>query len=185
MANQAQCYAQSMFVPYLIWSLEVLLGLRPLCYVTALIAVGVIASVLRQKPFGREIWKRKYHIAIVQFGCYPATLLVAAFGAVSGPEPNKWSFRATYALAFISLGMGVYWIWQMKGLRWFAVSVLRDGPFRGHAEKLMFQDDHRAVIADRGDCQSLGVIGGGGNNNFETGNMREHGVKRLGMLPVT
>jgi hypothetical protein len=65
---------------------------------------------LHPEPFGREIWKRRYRIAILQFVCYPATLVVAATGAGNGSEPTQWGFRATYALALLSLGIGIYWV---------------------------------------------------------------------------
>jgi ABC-type dipeptide/oligopeptide/nickel transport system permease component len=112
-----------MFGPYLLWSLQFLVY-PPFCFITLAIAVDLLASVFIQKPFGQEIWKRKYSLAILQFACFPATLLVAAFGAVSGPEPNNWGLRAVDALAFISLGVGIYWIGLMKGLRWYAISVV-------------------------------------------------------------
>ena len=95
-----------------------------MCFITLAVFGNLVVSRLIQKPFGRDVWKRKYYIAIVQLVCYPATLLVAACGAVDGPEPNAWGFRATYALAIISFGVGIYWVWLMKGIRWFAVSVV-------------------------------------------------------------
>jgi hypothetical protein len=111
-----------MFVPYLWWSLEFLFY-PPFLFVTLVIALGLLVSILIQKPFGQEIWKGRYPFAALQFVCFPATLLVAALGAVNGPEPNNWGLRATDAIAIISLGVGIYWIWLMKGLRRFAISV--------------------------------------------------------------
>jgi hypothetical protein len=115
---------RGMFMRYLWWSVEILFYLPPFCFVTPFIVVGVVVSIFIQKPFGREIWNRRYPIAILQFACYPATLLVAAIGAVNGPEPSQWGFRATYALALLSLGIGIYWVCLMRELRWYATSVV-------------------------------------------------------------
>ena len=112
-----------MFVPYLIWSLELLVRLPPFCFISLGVAGNLVASIVIQKPFSREIWRGRYRIAVLQFVCYLATLLVAAFGEVSGPEPNEWGFRANYALALISIGLGIYWIWLIKDWRWFAISL--------------------------------------------------------------
>src|SRR4029077_14037063 len=109
-SGNSQCYLSCMFVPYLWWSIEILFYLPPFCFITPVMIAGLAASTFIQKPFGREIWKRRYRIAILQFVCYPATLLVAATGAGNGPEPTQWCFRATYALAPLSLGIGIYWV---------------------------------------------------------------------------
>src|SRR5207245_3996247 len=54
--------------------------------------------------------------------------------------------------------------------------------FCAQAQKLVFEDDHRPIVANRGSRQSFGVIGSRRNDHFETGNMSQDGIQCLGML---
>lgn len=112
---------------YLRWSLE-FLYMPPFAYGTLLLGLSFIASVMRQRPFSKPIRKRTYWIVVLQFLFFPATLAVAVLGRVDWeqphfPGPNKWGLRAEDVFAVVSLIVSIYWVWRMKGLRWFAVSL--------------------------------------------------------------
>ncbi|HTZ74914.1 MAG TPA: hypothetical protein VMB47_13410 [Candidatus Aquilonibacter sp.] len=73
--------------------------------------------------------KRTYPIAIVQFFAFPVTLAVAVVGAVDWqqphfPGPNHRALLTEDALLLFSLALGSYWTWKMKGVRWFAISLV-------------------------------------------------------------
>jgi hypothetical protein len=111
---------------YLRWSFEFLYE-PPFAYGTLLLVLNAVASGVCQKPFGKPIWKQIYSIIIVQFLFFPTTLAVAALGYVDWtenpfPEPNYWGLRVEDAFAIGSFVLGIYWVWRMKGLRWFAAS---------------------------------------------------------------
>jgi len=115
------------FWTYLLWSLE-FLYVPPLAYGTLLLGLSFIASVIRQRPFSKPIWKTNYSIVLLQFLFFPATLAVAVLGRVDWqqvpfPGPNAWGLRAEYVFALGSLIVGGYCVWRMKGLRWFALSL--------------------------------------------------------------
>ncbi len=110
------------FCRHLLWSLEILYY-PPFVLATLVIIGSIVASVLIQRPFAKEVWKQRYSVVFVQFLCFPAVIAVAATGRVDGPEPNDWGLRAADLLSLISLGLGIYWIWIMKGLPWYATSV--------------------------------------------------------------
>jgi hypothetical protein len=117
----------STFWHYTLWSLE-FLYYPPYCYGTLAIVVSLVTSVAVQHPFRKEVWKRTFSLVIVQSLCFPATIAVAAIGYVDWqvpnfPGPNNWGLRAADLLGLLSLGLGVYWVWKMKGLRWYAVSL--------------------------------------------------------------
>jgi hypothetical protein len=117
----------SAFCTYFLWSLE-FLYVPPFAYGTLLIGLSFIASVIRQRPFLKPIWKKTYYIVVLQFLLFPATLAVAVLGRVDWqhvpfPGPNKWGLRAEDVLALGSLIASGYWVWSMKGLRWFAFSL--------------------------------------------------------------
>jgi hypothetical protein len=112
---------------YLVWSLE-FLYMPPFAYGTLLLVLIFIASVIRQRPLSKPTWQQTYFIVVLQFLFFPATLVVAVLGRVDWqqphfPGPNKWGLRAEDAFALGSLIVSIYWVWRMKGLRWFAVSL--------------------------------------------------------------
>jgi hypothetical protein len=112
---------------YLRWSLEFLYT-PPFVYGSLLLGISSIASVIFQRPFSKPIWKRTYSIAVLQFLFFPATLAVAVLGRVDWqqphfPGPNKWGLRAEDVFALGSLIVSAYWVWKLKGLRWFALSL--------------------------------------------------------------
>jgi hypothetical protein len=116
------------FWTYLRWSLEFLYA-PPFVYGTLLFGLSLIASVIRQRPFHKPIWKQTYAIVVLQFLFFPAVLTLAVLGRVDWqqphfPGPNYWALRAEDLIDFGSLILGGYWVWRMKGLRWFALSLV-------------------------------------------------------------
>jgi hypothetical protein len=116
------------FWTYLHWSIEFLYE-PPFAYITVLLGLNFIASVTRQRPFKKPAWRQTSSIVVVQFLFFPASLAVAVLGLVDWqqphfPGPNYWGLRAEDLFDLGSLSLGVYWVWKMKGLRWFASSVV-------------------------------------------------------------
>jgi hypothetical protein len=112
---------------YLRWSLEFLYT-PPFAYGTLSLGLIFIGSVICQRPFSKPIWQQTYFIVVLQFLFFPATLAMAVLGRVDWqqphfPGPNKWGLRAEDVFALGSLIVNIYWVWRMKGLRWFAVSL--------------------------------------------------------------
>jgi hypothetical protein len=117
----------STFQTYFLWSVEFLV-VPPYRYITLFVAINLAASIIKQRPFKRSNWVRTVRFPAIVFLCFIATIAVAAGGYVSVnhisiAEPNHWGLRACHLLAFMSFGAGTYWIYRLKGLRWFAVSV--------------------------------------------------------------
>jgi len=60
---------------------------------------------------------------------FPAKVAVGVlFPAVSAVRPhlkeNVFGHRLLDALFYLSLAMSAFWVWRMRGLRWFAASLL-------------------------------------------------------------
>jgi hypothetical protein len=90
--------------------------------------LSLVAPAIRQRPFQKPIWKQTYAIVVLQLLFFPAVLTIAVLGRVDGqqphfPGPNYWGLRAEALIDFGSLILGSYWVWRMKGLRWFASSL--------------------------------------------------------------
>ncbi len=117
------------FWTYLTWSVQFLL-LRhpPFLALTVLLIASLIVAALCQSTFRSNAWKRSYWIAIAQLVCVPATIAVGAIGFVDiqqvpFPGPNRLGLRINDFLFIVSLGLGTYWTWKMRGQRWFAMSL--------------------------------------------------------------
>jgi hypothetical protein len=109
------------------WSLDFLF-IPPLVYGTLLLGLNFVGSVFLQRPFSKPLWRTNYSIAVLQFWFFPATLAIAVLGRVDSqgvhlPGPNKLGLGAEYVIAIGSVIIGGYWVWMMKGLRWFALSL--------------------------------------------------------------
>ncbi len=110
-----------------LWSFEALLLPRPL------IALAICSSSLAlafalQLPFRREVWRPSHWLVFTQLLFFPATITVGvlfpAGGIMPKPVPNVAGRWCLDALWYLSLVMGCVWVYRMKGLRWFAGSLV-------------------------------------------------------------
>jgi hypothetical protein len=89
--------------------------------------VGVTALCIPRPPGKLGLWKSSYWLVFTQLLFYPAVLVVAAFGAHSQPrmhEPSQTASLCADLLFFLSLGLGIFWVVWMKGLRWLAFGLM-------------------------------------------------------------
>jgi hypothetical protein len=100
-------------------------------YVFLLAAVSFIGAWVKQQPFRRHLWKRHHWLALTQFLFIVAATFVGEFwpaGSVRGPDsapvPNPTGNVLLDVVAFGSLASGLFWVWNMKGFRWWAVSLI-------------------------------------------------------------
>ena len=121
-------YTQTFFT-FAGWGLEALL-LPPLLAAAVLAGVSVVWAGYKQKPMRSGLWKRYHWLT--------ATHLVFFFAAVAvgviwqNPQTNPtlphvasrvgrmWLDIVTYA----SLASCLFWVWRMRGFRWFATSLM-------------------------------------------------------------
>jgi hypothetical protein len=91
-----------------------------------LLTLGLMASFFLQKPFEAGRWKRYYWLVLTQFLFLPATAALGVVYRVSTdptqPRPTvnpigDWGINILFLL---SLALNVFWVYRMKGVRWFA-----------------------------------------------------------------
>jgi uncharacterized transporter YbjL len=73
--------------------------------------------------------KAVYSLLFVNFLFIPITVAIGIFGAIDPakvphPGPNTLAVGANNGLFFASFVLGIYWMYRMKGLPWFAAAVL-------------------------------------------------------------
>lgn len=117
------------WIRFCVWSLEFMM-LPPFCFVLIAAAVSLTWAGLTQQPFRAGRWK-PYHSLVLSHGLFfLAAMAVGVFGAnpVTNPGiphlPGSAAGHCLDAVIFGSIVSCVFWIWRMKGFRWFAASLL-------------------------------------------------------------
>jgi len=107
------------------WALDVPFS-RPFNFVFLLAAISFIVSALVQRPFRRHLFKLHHSLVLTQCLFFPAAIAVGVFWAnpLADPAIAHHGTPLIYAVALGSLASCVFWIWRMKGFRWFAVSLM-------------------------------------------------------------
>ena len=116
------------FWRYFQWSLE-FLYVWPMWLVTLALIANIGAAMIQKWPFHPDRWKRAYSLILGNLLFIPITVAIGVLGAidpgqVARPEPNTLAVWASNCLFVAFFVLGVYWIYRMKELRWFASAVL-------------------------------------------------------------
>jgi hypothetical protein len=111
------------------WAFEMLL-LPPCGVVFILSAISLIWAAIKQRPFKMRLWRPYHWMVLTQALFFVAAIAVGVLGAnpIANPTlPHPPVPAAPYALGTVScasIALAGFWIWQMKGFRWFAASLL-------------------------------------------------------------
>jgi hypothetical protein len=120
------------FWPCFLWLLKMcveIVWLPIIGWPILLSALGFVIVTTWKRPIGSASWNKSYWLVLSQFLFIPAVAAVGAlYGWDNGPIPRlkvdqigNW---ATETLFFVSLALGLFWIYRMKGLRLFAFFVV-------------------------------------------------------------
>jgi hypothetical protein len=109
------------------WSFGALL-LPPMLLAMTICSLSLALAFAWQLPFRREVWRASYWLAFTQFLFFPAIItvgvLLPAGGIMPKPVPNMIGRWCLEALWYLSLALGCLWVYRMKKLRWFAISLV-------------------------------------------------------------
>jgi hypothetical protein len=89
----------------------------------AMIVAGVI--FWWHKPYRKGLWKHSYWLVFTQIIFYPAIMAAGLFFQLEPPFYVRNSTRQTTGfwitdcLFFISLALSIFWVWKIKGFRWY------------------------------------------------------------------
>jgi hypothetical protein len=115
------------FAVYSTWSIEALI-IPPVLILLIPLSVSIGLASFRQKPWRSDTWHWSYWFALSQLLFFPMTIAVGVlFPAISSwpsPQANAAGERWLNFTFYGSLATGVYWIYRMKGFRWFAASLI-------------------------------------------------------------
>ena len=110
-----------------VWSLESLLYLPPLLVLVSLSSVSTALAFRRQRPFQSPLWKKSHWFVLTQLLFFPVLISIGVLFPGSGPSFYHAVSTATRVhglLGWLSLALAAFWVYRMKGFRWFAVSVV-------------------------------------------------------------
>jgi hypothetical protein len=112
------------------WALEFML-LPPVCIVFGLMAATLTWAGQKERPFQTRLWK-PYHwlvfthllffVAAIVLGVLCAMPVADYFSAARYTDRSAISWLD--ALGYGSFASCAFWIWRMKGFRWFAGSLM-------------------------------------------------------------
>jgi hypothetical protein len=111
------------------WALESIL-LPPFAVAFAIAAVSFVWAGQKQSPFKRRLWKRHHWLVLTHLLFFAAAIVVGVRWAnpiTSYNLPHQAVPIAKVLLDVLfygSLASCAFWIWRMKGFRWYATSMM-------------------------------------------------------------
>jgi hypothetical protein len=116
-------------VRFSLWALEAVI-LPPVLIVVVLALTSLILAAAKQRPFKRELWKPRHWLVLTHLLFFPAVIAVGVVWANPVANPTvphhaiETGRRCLDALSYASLASCAWWVWQMRGFRWFATSLM-------------------------------------------------------------
>jgi hypothetical protein len=86
------------------------------------------------KPYRKGLWKKSYWLVLAQLLFYPAIMIAGKFFQLDpsyylmNSKRQTTGFWTIDCLFIISLALSIFWVWWIKGFRWYIfifVSVLQ------------------------------------------------------------
>jgi hypothetical protein len=111
------------------WALE-LMCLPPLVFALLLSATSLVWAGIKQRPFRTRLWKPYHWFAICHLVFFAAAIAVGVLGVnptpnpTLPPPPNPSAERWLDVVMYGSIASCGFWIWRMKGFRWYATSLM-------------------------------------------------------------
>jgi hypothetical protein len=110
------------------WSGEFLV-VWPLWLVTLALIANLVAALVTKWPFRQDRWKKSYWLVFTNLLFIPVTIAIGVAweldtSIVPRPKPNPLAVWTSNGSFFVSIALGVYWAFRMKGLRWVAIAIL-------------------------------------------------------------
>lgn len=109
-------------------SLQGLYAWTPSLLVTLVLAVNLVAAVALRGPFHGEKWRPEYWLAFDTLLFIPATIAIGDIGWIDSTmkprsAPSALLLWTNNGMLIASILLGIFWIYRMKRLRWFAVAL--------------------------------------------------------------
>ena len=117
----------SQFWTLSVWSFQSLLYITPLLLLLIAACLSLVLAFWKQRPFQSPLWKRSHWFVLTQLLFFPVVIAIGVLCPASSPSSYHGSSTAAWAsglLGWLSLALAAFWVYRMKGIRWFAFSVV-------------------------------------------------------------
>ena|ERR1700722_8962830 len=116
------------FGTYSIWSLEFLF-LPQLLFAFLIATASLVTAFFRQRPLQSPQWRPSHWLVLTQLLFFPVVISLGVLYPAQGPSSvqaiaHPTANQACDFLGWLSLALGTFWIYRMKGFRWFAASLV-------------------------------------------------------------
>jgi hypothetical protein len=105
--------------------------LPPFCILLPLAVVSLVWAWRLQQPVSRGLWRPVHWLVLSHLFFFAATIFIGSLyhaeGSPYNGSPRTIHHGAEVALNTLFYGSLVscaFWIWRMKGFRWFAASLM-------------------------------------------------------------
>ena len=117
------------FWTYSVWSLEFLFVIPRMLVIFLSATVSLFLALWKQRPFDSPLWKRSHWLVLTQLLFFPAVILIGVLYPADSPSylrstPYSVANHVCNFLGWFSLALAAFWVYRMRGFRWFAVSVV-------------------------------------------------------------
>jgi hypothetical protein len=112
-----------------IWALEFVL-VPPVCILLLLAFASLVWAGIKQQPFKTRLWRPHYWLVITHLLFFGLAIAIGVLWANPMTNPtvthpaNRSASRYLDVVLYCSLASCAFWIWRMRGLRWFAASLM-------------------------------------------------------------
>jgi hypothetical protein len=118
------------FWTYSIWSLKFLVVIPRILIIVLLATASLAIAYWKQRPFQNPLWKNSHWFVLTQLLFFPITISMGVLYPADGPSflrstpPHPLANNACAFLGWLSLALAAFWVYRMKGFRWFAASLV-------------------------------------------------------------
>ena len=110
-----------------VWSMEGLVGLPPLLILLLVACLSLALAFAKQRPFQHALWRGSNWLVLTQLLFFPVVLSLGVLYPASGASAfhgQSIASRACDLMGLLSIILAAFWVYRMKGFRWFAFSLV-------------------------------------------------------------
>jgi hypothetical protein len=115
------------FWTYSLWSLQLVVMFPRLLWVLVGATVSLVFACIKELPFQSPLWKKSYWLVFTQVLFFPVVISIGVLYPAASAQRLGVVTAAnniSQVLDLLSIVLAGFWVYRMKGLRWFAISLV-------------------------------------------------------------
>jgi hypothetical protein len=110
-----------------VWSLDSLVHIPPLLAILISACLSLALAFWKQRPSQNPLWRHSHWLVLTQLLFFPIVISIGVLYPASSPSfyhAESVASRACGFLGWLSVALAAFWVYRMKGFRWFGFSVV-------------------------------------------------------------